>query len=231
MRRPDLSAERLDVEWSRLRLGIQLLLERRAGIFFSFNVLLLMVVPVAILAGGELPDLYLLALTPLVVPGLLLLSEAVALERRAGSLDLALTSPGAEFYFERRILSLLAYFAAQACLIVLVARLALARFPVLPVIIQALLSCALVGAVVLYWASRLRTSEMVALASLVTILLLSPWLGASPIPESTEIPAGMWLDLEGTLDWARTNAVLGGAALAAYLYARRRLNRPETMIQ
>ncbi|HNJ78742.1 MAG TPA: hypothetical protein PKX56_05255, partial [Marmoricola sp.] len=35
------------------------------------------------------------------------LSDVVDLERRAGSLDLALSSPGADLYFERRLLAFL----------------------------------------------------------------------------------------------------------------------------
>src|SRR6266581_2992357 len=102
----------------RIRLSLRLLTERRAALFITIDALFLFSGFFIGLAGtGSVTEFWLpMFLMPLLVVGVPMLSDIVAVERRSGTLDLALTSPGARFYFERRVLSVCALIVAQGCL-------------------------------------------------------------------------------------------------------------------
>lgn len=207
----------------RLGLSLELLLERRAGIYLTVDGLILFGVLVGVLVGGEPEQFYMAALLPCLIVGVPILSDAIALERRAGSLDLALSSPGASYYFERRVLVLCVVMAVQGCLVLLLIRFAIAPFFVLPVLVQTLVSSSVVGAAVLFWAVRLRGPGAVGSATLMTLGACGPWLLANPIHRG-------WMTVDECIDWLKTNLVLGLAAVVLYLYARRRLTRPERLL-
>lgn len=207
----------------RLRLSLDLLLQRSLGLCLAVDVLILSGVLVQTLASNDPEGFYYAAVIPLFLLGVPILSDTVALERRAGSLDLALSAPGAARYFERRVATFCAVMALQGTLVLLVARLAVARYLLAPALLQLLLTAAVIGAVVLFWAVRLRGPGAVAFASLLTLLALQRWLLANPVRR-----VGWTVD--AAADWLGANAVLAGAAAMLYLYARRRLSRPETLL-
>ena len=92
-------------EIARVLLSLRLLTERRAALFITIDALFLYSGFFIGLAGtGSVTDFWLpMFLMPLLVVGVPMLSDTMAVERRSGTLDLALTSPGARFYFERRV--------------------------------------------------------------------------------------------------------------------------------
>ncbi len=166
-------------------------------------------------------------LLPLLVIGVPLMSNSVDLERRAGTLDIALTSRGARFYFERRVGGLSAIFFVQSCLIVLLLR-ALIGFHLAPAIGQALIVNLFIGATVLLWCVLLRSAGAVMLATWLTCLVFVRWLSSSPVFRFDDVTGPM--DRTEFLTWAGTNAVLLLAAVILYLYAIRKLSRPEEII-
>ena len=89
----------------RIRLSLRLLTERRAALFITVDAMFLFAGVMIGLAGtGSVTEFWLpLFVMPLLVVGVPMLTDTVAVERRSGTLDLALTSPGARFYFERRV--------------------------------------------------------------------------------------------------------------------------------
>jgi hypothetical protein len=214
-------------EARRLRLSLELLLERRLITAAVVDVLVLLNALVqALVSNMSAGTTYAaVVIVPCIVLGIPILSNAVALERRAGSLDLLLASQTAHAVFVRRFLSFGALLAAQGWALLIVARLLPGpSFALLPLLAQSLSLCLLVCAIVFFWALRLRDSGPVMFASLVTFLLLGRWTLAIPVADSNTLPA------EFLLDWLETNAVLLGAALVFYLYARRRLTRPERLV-
>lgn len=212
-----------------MRLSLGLLLERRAGLYVTLDLLVLLVALVATFASSRASGLYAASVIPFLVPGILVLSDTVALERRAGSLDLALSSPGARYYFEKRIGGFSAILAVQSCLILILQRLTAASFPLLPALLQIGATALLVGSITLCWSVVLKTGEAAALASGASAVLLARWLFASPIPDLP--PGGIWLGFEGTMDWLRVNAALLLAAAVFYAYARRRIAVPERILE
>ena len=89
---------------ARLRYSIQLLLDRRLGLFLLADAMLLFLALLTVLGeGGRPKDLFIHGVVlPVFIVGLPALSSVLDLERRAGSLDLALAVPSTEGYFTRR---------------------------------------------------------------------------------------------------------------------------------
>ena len=91
---------------ARMLMSLVLLTERRAALFGCVDAFSLLAGLNATFLGGSgsgrdfwLPSF----LLPVLLLGVPLMADAVAVERRSGTLDLALTSPGSRFYFERRV--------------------------------------------------------------------------------------------------------------------------------
>jgi hypothetical protein len=187
----------------------------------------------ALVNGGEPRNLYLgVALLPALLLGLPILADAVALERRAGSLDLALSVPRPEGYFLARLAAVSAFLLAQAWIGLLALWTAEGgSFPLLPPLLQSLAVVVFLGAAVLFWAVRVQTAGAVWFATLVTVALLGRWFFAIPIPpRGTALPHPFLAGAEETLEWADGMAVLLLGATFFFLHARRRLQRPERML-
>lgn len=213
----------------RLALSVSLLLGRRTVLFVCADLLLLFFLGVPILLGGD--DLWALVVATYLLIGVPVLADAVDLERRAGSLDLALSSPGADLYFERRILAFLTLLTAQAWLILLVGFLFVNAHPLPPALLQAALAALFLGAASLFFAVRMKSAGSVMFGTYVAVLAFSPWFFESPVVKG----AGrrLWIPLvlvAENLDFVKRNAVLGSATLLLFLYARRRLSRPESLL-
>lgn len=228
--------------------AFELLLERR---FWLFLVADLFIVGVglfnALLGSGLLQEIYKsMAALPVVLLGVPVLSSTVSLERRAGSLDLALAVPSPERYFLRRVMPVCGFFIVQAWLFTLVAYLIVWEsnflryiagskgLYMLPVFVHATLLGLLVGSITLFWTSRINSSGGVMVASFLTFLALGKWISAIPMIFPKNLgPYSTWYfglipPIYLTVAWNLT--VLALAAVLFYLYARERLRRPELML-
>ncbi len=215
----------------RLRHSITLLTERRALLFIALDLLFLYAGVMIGLYGerGSASDLWLpLIVFPALVVCVPMLADTVAVERRSGTLDLALTSPAAAFYFERRVLAVCALLVAQGWLAMTVARLFMDRFPLSGPFAQVVVIALFIGAVTLNWAVRLRSAGAVMFATYLTALVFSPWLASNPVhpPDSMNGP----MTLPDLWHWTQNNLVLLSSAAVFYAYARQRLMRPELII-
>lgn len=213
----------------RLVLSVGLLLGRRAVLFVAADLLLILVFGTAMLFGGG--DPWVLVMATYLLIGVPVLSDAVDLERRAGSLDLALSSPGADDYFERRVGSFLAVLTIQAWLLLVVGFLFVSGFPLAPALVQAALGALFLGAATLFFAVRLKSAGSVMFGTYVAVLAFSPWFFGSPVVNG--VGRRSWIPLvlvTENLDFATRNAVLASATALLYLYARRRLSRPESLL-
>lgn len=218
-----------------IRLSLELLLGRKLVLFAVVDALVVCVCLINMLFGsnGEPAEIYAsVVLLPFLLLGLPALSGLVDVERQAGCLDLALSSPSAEGYFVRRAGAVCATLAAQGWALVLLAWVYDNRsFPLLAVLFHTVVVSLFLGAVALFWAVRLRTAGAVWLASLATVLLMKRWSMANPIPPRLTVAYGPFLPgPEAALAWLPSLAVLAGGAALFFLYARRRLKRPETML-
>lgn len=214
-----------------VRLSLELLLGRRLALFAVVDAVVLGFCLLGmLLADGDPQGLYRsVVLVPALLLGVPALAGLVDVERRAGCLDLALSAPSAEGYFVRRAAAVCAVLTVQGWGVVLLGWIyEQGSFPLLPVLIQIPVVSAFLGTVALFWAVRVRTAGGVELATLVTVGLLHRWFFASPVEGAGE---GAFLagPLE-SLEWLANLAVLAGGALLFFLYARRRLRRPETML-
>lgn len=215
-------------------LRLELQLGSRLVLFAALDaILLLMGIFEALLSDAEPRDFYFRAvlLTPLLI-GLPALADLVALERTAGSLDLALATPEPERYFVRRAASVCALLAAQSALTLLALWLSEGfSFPLVPPLVSAVTAVALLGAAALFWAVRVETSGAVWFATLATLLALGRWYFANPIPGRDAAPGNpFFAPLPATLSWLGDQAVLLAAASLLYVYARRRLANPERLL-
>ena len=217
-----------------LRLSLELLLGRRLVLFGVIDLLILgMGFLEMLLSTGEAESMYtMVVLLPFLVLGLPALSGLVMLERRAGCLDLALSAPDAEGYFLRRVGAVCLVMAVQGWLVMLVSWLfATQRFPLLVVVSQIAAVSLCLGAAALFWAVRLKTAGGVWLASMGTIVLLKDWFFFNPVPSRHWAEFGpLLLGAEESIPWLISLAVLATATIILYLYTRRRLRRPETLI-
>lgn len=218
-----------------VRLSLELLLGRKLVLFAVVDaaVVLACLLDMLLDSPGEPAEIYRsVVLVPFLLLGIPALSGLVDVERQAGCLDLALSSPSAEGYFVRRAAAVCATLAAQGWALVLFAWLYDSRsFPLLSVLLHIAVVSVFLGAVALFWAVRLRTAGAVWLATLVTVLLMQRWSLANPIPPRLTVAYGAFLPgPEAALEWLPGVAVLAGGAALFFLYARRRLTRPETML-
>lgn len=216
----------------RTLLSLRLLTERRLGFyatvdgFFLFGGVL-----IGLSGNGSVRDFWLpLFLMPLLVVGVPMLADTMAIERRAGTLDLALTSPGARFYFERRVAAVGAAALLQGWLALLIVRVTTLSepFPLSGPLVQTITVTLFVCAVALNWAVRVRTAGAVMFATYASAIAFAPWLFANPIHPPTTMNGPMTVG--DIISWSRDNLVLLASAVAFYLYARQRLARPEVII-
>ena len=218
-----------------VKLSLELLLGRRLWLFAGIDALIILSAILGMLLGdgGEPAGIYTwVILMPFLVLGLPALSGIVEVERRAGCLDLALSTPGAVRYFVRRAAAVCGFMAVQGWLLSVLDGLYEGRgFPLLASLAQITAVTLLLGALALFWAVRLKTAGAVWLASMVTLVVLRPWFFRNPIPDVYFSQFGPWLPgRDEALPWLGSLAVLGTATILFSLYARRRLRRPESML-
>jgi hypothetical protein len=104
-------------------------------------------------------------------------------------------------------------------------------FPILPPLVQVAAASLLLGAVSLFWAVRLRTAGAVWLASTVTLCAMGKWFFFNPIPPRYGEAFGRFLPgPEMALAWLGSAGVLAAGSVLFFLYAQRRLRRPELII-
>lgn len=218
-----------------VRLSLELLLGRRLLLFAGVDLLVVGFAVFAMLLGdGTAPEAVWagVVIPPFLLLGLPALSGMVDLERRAGCLDLALAAPAAERYFVRRAATVCGVLCLQSWLVMGLDWLYEgAKFPLLAPLLQAAAVSLFLGATALFWAVRLKSGGAVWLASMATTLVLGRWFFLSPIPDRQLAAYGALLPGgEASLPWLGSLAVLAAATVILFLYARRRLRRPETMI-
>jgi hypothetical protein len=220
---------------SALRSSLELLLGRRLWLFAAIDALVILsqLLNALLGDGGEPAGVYTwVILLPFLLLGLPALSGIVEVERRAGCLDLALSTPGTVGYFVRRAAAVCGFLTVQGWAIAVADWLYEDRgFPLLAVLVQIAVVAFVVGALALFWAVRLKTAGAVWLASMVTLVALRPWFFRNPVPASPFTQFGAWLPgRDEALGWLGSLAVLATAATLFSLYARRRLRRPESML-
>jgi hypothetical protein len=216
-------------------LALRFLLGRRLGLFVAVDALVIGYLVLLMLLdpeGNRIEVYRFLFLYPSVVLALPTLAGIVDLERKAGCLDLALSTPNAEGYFLRRAGAVCFLVAAQGTLLTLFGWFLGERaFPLLPSLLQIVAVSAFLGAVSLFWAVRLRTAGGVWLASAVTVAAMGRWFFFDPTALETGSAHRPYLSsLEDALPWLGSIAALSLGATLFYLYARRRLRRPERML-
>jgi hypothetical protein len=216
-------------------LSLRLLLGRRLGLFAAIDALVLggSLLTMLLESEGEPADLYRsIFLFPSLILALPALAGIVDLERRAGCLDLALSSPSAEGYFLRRTGAVCAVAALQGWVMMLLGWMVYGfTFPILAPLVQILAVSLFFGSVSLFWAVRLKTAGGVWLATIVTLALLGKWFFFNPIPPRFGARFGAFLPgAEAALPWLGSVAVLAAGSALFFLYARRRLRRPELIL-
>lgn len=216
-------------------LSLRLLLGRRLGWFAAVDALVLggSLLSMLLESEGEPAELYRsIFLFPSLILALPALAGIVDLERRAGCLDLALSSPSAEGYFLRRAGAVCAVAALQGWVMMLLGWVVYGfSFPIVAPLVQILAVSLFFGAVSLFWAVRLKTAGGVWLATAVTLALLGKWFFFNPIPPRFGAKFGSFLPgAEEALPWLGSVAVLAAGSALFFLYARRRLRRPELIL-
>lgn len=216
----------------RIRVSLALLTERRAALLLSVDGFFLFTGLMLSFAGdGSVRDFWLpLFVLPSLFLGVPIMADAVAVERRSGTLDLALTSPGARLYFERRVAAVAALMIAQGWLVMLAGRLLnAADFPLSGPLVQVVVVAVFITAVTLNWSLRLKTAGAVIFATYATLLAFAPWVFSNPVHPPAEMNGPM--TAADLVDYLQQNLVLAAAAVVFYLYALQRLSRPESIIQ
>lgn len=211
-------------------LSIALLTERRLALYATLDFLLLF--PAFIIAfnssrGSSTAFYFPFFLLPVLFIAVPMLSDAVAVERRSGTLDLALTSPGARFYFERRVLAVGALMVVQGWIGVVLAYVIAENFDVLTAFFQVVMVSLFVVAVTLNWSVRLKSAGAVMFATYATAALFTPWFFSNPIHPPTTLEPRVAADW---INYTQQNLVLATAAAVFYVYARQRLAKPERLI-
>ncbi|MES1243319.1 MAG: hypothetical protein ABUT39_17030 [Acidobacteriota bacterium] len=218
-----------------LRTTLDLLLGKRLRLFAVADAMIVAWTFLGMLidAGDEPQAMYRqVVLVPMLILGLPALAGLVEVERRAGCLDLALSSPAVERYFLRRAFAVSLVMTLQGWLLMLVTWLREERsFPLVSCLAQVAIVSLFLGALALFWAVRLKTAGGVWIASIATALALQRWFFHNPVPDRHfGVHAALFPREEALIDWSASVAVLGSATVLLYFYARRRLRRPETMI-
>lgn len=218
---------------TRVRISLALLTERRVALFLTVDGFFLFAGLMMSFGGnGSVRDYWLpMFLLPSIFLAVPIMADAVAVERRSGTLDLALTSPGARLYFERRVAAVAVLMIGQGWLGMLFARaLNPVYFPLSGPLLQIVIAATFITAVTLNWSLRLKTAGAVIFATYATLILFAPWVFSNPIHPPVQMPNGA-MKLEDYVDYAQQNLVLLAAAIVFYLYALQRLSRPESIIQ
>lgn len=216
-------------------LSLRLLVQRRAGLVLVVDALFLTSVLATLLIEGDSTslsmgnDLYFTVVLPMVLLGIPVLADQIALERRAGCLDLALSAPGAGTYFERRTMALLLVMLAQGWMLMLLGRAVVGEFLLLPALLRIPFVVAFLGATVFCHACHWRSAGAATFASFLTVGAAGPWFFAAPtIVNMSE--ARFWTSGSAVLQWSVPNLVLAIGAVVFYLYGRRRVARPEGLL-
>jgi len=222
----------------------ELLLEGKLMIFLIGDFLVLLWgILAAFTRGGKLEEIYRVGVvTPMLLLLPISLSALIALERRAGSLDLALAAPSPPAFFLRRLWAPLGLMLGQGLFLLLLAfgeksslaDLVAGRFPGWPDLVRALCSMILVAftiaAALLFWATRLRKGGTVFLAGVATLLPLFPFLYTSPrLAPPPLFARNVFEAYQGELAWLWQMVVLTVATLLLFFAALDRLRRPELM--
>src|SRR5213075_1536665 len=192
----------------RVRIALVLLTERRALLYVLIDTaLILAAVGEGFTANGKADEFYIvLYILPLFLLAVPMMSEAVAMERRAGTLDLALTSPGATFHFERRIAAIALLATLQGWITLAIPWLLVEHFPLTGPMLQMAIVATFTAAVALNWAVRLRSAGAAAFMTYVTCFAFKPWFFSNPIrPLDAEHGPMIFADY---LEYFRRNAVL-----------------------
>lgn len=182
----------------------------------------------ALFEGGRASHLYVsLVIIPLVLLGSMILSETIALERDAGTLELALTARS-RYYFEWHVGVIIILLMAQGWTAMIFSRLFIDRFPLTLALIQTTTISIFFGAIALFWMTRLRQAGSVLFASILTFLLLGKWTLSNPISVFGDTYVG--IERAAFFAWLSPNLffIFGSAIL--YAYARRALRNPETLM-
>jgi hypothetical protein len=214
----------------RVRTSLALLTERRAGVFILIDATVLFTAVVAgFSGGGTASEFYpMLFFGPAFAIALPMMADCVAVERRAGTIDLVLTSPGSAHYFERHILSVALVLIAQGWLTLAIPWLLVERFPLSGPAIQIVVVTLFLSAAVLNWAVRVRSAGGAVVLTCLTCIVFTPWFFSNPI-RPIDVQHGP-MAFADYLEFIRRNLILAAAAAVLYAYARRRLARPETLI-
>ena len=215
---------------SRLSTSLALLTERRVGLYILIDAGIVFAAVVMGFSGsGTAPEFYpVLFFIPAFAIALPMMADCVAVERRAGTIDLVLTSPGSGYYFERHVLSVALPLIVQGWLTLAIPWLLVERFPLSGPAIQIAIVTLFLSAAALNWAVHLRSAGGAVVLTCLTCVVFAPWFFSNPIrPLDVEHGAMAFADY---LDFARRNLILAAAAAVLYAYARRRLARPETFI-
>lgn len=234
--------------WLRvLRRGVddlELLLEGRLLLFLIGDFLALVWgIFSALLAGGKIDKVYALAVLLPTLPMLgSALSSVIALERRAGSLDLALAAPSPARFFLRRMWPPLVLAWLQGNLVLLVAFFEAHRLEEIlalqlrfsGTLLRASISWVLVlltvGAINLFWATRLRSGGGVFVANLLSFLALSPFFFHPPmLGPKRQHPVDFFDVYNAELVWLWPQVVLLLTALLFFFAGLARLRRPEVL--
>jgi hypothetical protein len=214
----------------RVRIALVLLTERRVMLYLLIDGFLLLAGVAAAFGGnGSAPEFYgFLYIMPLFMVAVPMMADAVAVERRAGTLDLVLTSPGAALYFERRIAAVAALATLQGWFALAIPWMLIEHFPLSGPMLQMAVVAAFAAAAALNWAVRMRSAGAVAFLTYVTCVIFAPWFFANPIRplDATHGP----MVFGDYVDYFTTVAVLAAGAAVLYLYARQRLARPESLV-
>ncbi len=226
-------SDRLYAFSKRTGYGFQLLLDRRLWLFLAGDAFFLFIgllEAIEVLGDADWLDrLYpRTVVMPMLVLGLPAMSGVLALERRAGSLDLALAVPSTERYFLRRIAPVCLFLTVQGWLVLLFIA---DGWELLRALYQCTVTAAMLGALTLFWAVRLKTSGAVLAAAVVSVGLLTPWIFYHP---GTPFVEGAAMDFLGIrldfLAWGWKAVVQTLAVVILFLYAREHLRRPESML-
>lgn len=215
----------------RTKHSVALLAERHAILFCVLDGMFLLAGLTAGLGGDDASSLYLpVYILPCFLIGIPMLADCVAIERRSGTLDLALTSPAARFYFERRVLAVVLLMVVQGWLAIFVTRILMEPFPLSGPLVQVVSVALFLGAVSLNWAVRLKTNGAVVFSTYIVAIAFAPWLFSNPIHPPTAHGGQGPMTAGDLIAWTQNNLVLLSSAAVAYAYARQRLMRPELII-
>lgn len=215
----------------RFRYDLRLLAGDRLWLFVAAD--LFLVVPALFAGLAEGQDLAAMYGGVVVAPALFLgvpmLSRLVALERRAGSLDLALAAPSTSAYFLRRAAAAGGLLWAQSIVLLFVVYVESAGSPgvLFRALAQTTVVVAFLVAVCLFWASCLRSAGGVIVAAGFTLVAFQRWTLRSPDLEWQ----GLFLGVSrAQLYWLGDLLVLLAAVAIFFLYARERLRRPHLLL-